>query len=142
MIPVKTYKGESRIRKAFQPSPEEIVTCTIGGWIGTGIWAAVLWKLNKPLESVLGYIITMAVCIYVAMMVAFFKQKALHRRQYEDAVRRLETAECEADAAEARRAFAERLLDASEAKTKALEAQLGVAKKRRASRMRQFKHYE
>lgn len=124
----------SQIRRALRPSPDGIVTFTIGGWIGTGIWAAVLWGRNAPLGSVLGYIITVAVCMYGAMVIAFVKQKALHRRQYEDAGWRLKTAKSEIDAAEARRAFAERLLEASEDRVRTLEAQLNVMKKRRTSR--------
>lgn len=131
----------SQIRRALRPSPDGIVTFTIGGWIGAGIWAAVLWGRNTPLGSVLGYIITVAVCMYGAMVIAFVKQRALYRHQYEDAGWRLKIAKSEVDAAEAKRAFAERLLDASENKVRALEAQLDVVKRRRSARSRQFKHY-
>ncbi len=131
----------SQVKRALQPSPDGIVACSVGGWIGASIWTAVLWKVNRPLEFILGYLIGMALCMYIATVIAFFKQKALHRRQYEDAVWRLDTAESEIDAAEARRAFAERLLEASEDRVRALEAQLNVVKQRKASRLRQFKHY-
>lgn len=131
----------SQIKKAFQPSPDGIVTCTIGGWIGTVIWTAVLWKVNKPLEFTLGYFIGMAICMYIAMLIAFFKEKEQHIQQHEDVIWRLKTAESELDAARARQAFAEKLLKTSEEKADALEAQLGVIKRRRATRSRQFKHY-
>lgn len=112
----------------------KLVAGTIGGWVGVLLWTLVMWKYDRPTGLIIGYFAGGTICMYVILLIAFFKEKARCEEQYRDALWKAEVAQYDVEAAKARQAFAERLRDLAENEVRTLEAQLEVFRKRKAAR--------